>query len=78
MPFFKNVFKSKDPSRAGSKVGHDAAPVAPPKPRWEDAWSRKDVAPEEIQELIHVCTQEMKSRGRQPPVEAPHHALTPH
>jgi len=63
MPFFKNVFKSKDPSRAGSKVGHDAAPVAPPKPRWEDAWSRKDVAPEEIQELIHVCTQEMKSRA---------------
>ncbi|KAF2850658.1 hypothetical protein T440DRAFT_517967 [Plenodomus tracheiphilus IPT5] len=63
MPFFKNVFKSKDGSRAGSKAGHNAEPVAPPKPRWEDAWSRKEVAPEEIQELVHVCTQEMKSRG---------------
>ncbi|KAI8940436.1 hypothetical protein NX059_004124 [Plenodomus lindquistii] len=63
MPFFKNVFKSKDPSRSGSKVGHDTEPVAPPKPRWEDSWSRKHVAPDEIQELVHVCTQEMKSRG---------------
>ncbi|KAF2682852.1 hypothetical protein K458DRAFT_56361 [Lentithecium fluviatile CBS 122367] len=64
MPFFKNVFKSKDGSRAGSKAArHDEQPAAPPKPRWEDAWSRKDVAPDEIQELIHVCTQEMKSRA---------------
>lgn len=63
MPFFKNVFKSKDGPRSGSKAGHSTEPVAPPKPRWEDAWSRKDVAPEEIQELIYVCTQEMKSRG---------------
>ncbi|KAF1842681.1 uncharacterized protein K460DRAFT_356509 [Cucurbitaria berberidis CBS 394.84] len=65
MPFFKNVFKSKDGSRSASKAGKygDEQPVAPPKPRWEDAWSRKDVAPEEIQELVHVCTQEMKSRA---------------
>lgn len=66
MPFFKNVFRSKDGTRAGSKAAKYAdvdQPVAQPKPRWEDAWSRKDVAPEEIQELIHVCTQEMKSRG---------------
>lgn len=63
MPFFKNVFRSKDGPRSASKAGHHDAPVAPPKPRWEESWSRKDVAPEEIQELIHVCTQEMKSRG---------------
>ncbi|KAF2132842.1 hypothetical protein P153DRAFT_428873 [Dothidotthia symphoricarpi CBS 119687] len=63
MPFFKNVFKSKDATRSASKASKNDAPVAPPKPRWEDAWSRKDVAPEEIQELIHVCTQEMKSRA---------------
>jgi hypothetical protein len=68
MPFFKNVFKSKDGSRAASKAGKygdNAEPVAQPKPRWEESWSRKEVAPEEIQELIHVCTQEMKSRGTQ-------------
>jgi hypothetical protein len=68
MPFFKNVFKSKEGSRFASKAGkyadqQNGGPVVPPKPRWEEAWSRKDVAPEEIQELIHVCTQEMKSRG---------------
>lgn len=62
MPFFKNVFKTKDPSRSGSKAEASSEPA--PRPRWEDAWSRKDVAPEEIQELVHVCTQEMKSRGR--------------
>ncbi|KAJ8112268.1 hypothetical protein OPT61_g5333 [Boeremia exigua] len=60
MPFFKNVFKSKDPSRSGSKA--EASEPAP-RPRWEDSWSRKDIAPEEIQELVHVCTQEMKSRA---------------
>jgi hypothetical protein len=65
MPFFKNVFKSKDGPRSASKAGkYDAGePVAPPKPRWEESWSRKDVAPEEIEELIHGCTQEMKTRG---------------
>ena len=66
MPFFKNVFRSKDGPRSKSAAGNYAdrdQPVAPPKPRWEDSWSRKDVAPDEIQELVHVCTQEMKSRG---------------
>ncbi|KAJ4990243.1 hypothetical protein SVAN01_04334 [Stagonosporopsis vannaccii] len=61
MPFFKNVFKSKDASRSGSKAEASSEPA--PRPRWEDAWSRDDVAPEEIQELVHVCTEEMKSRA---------------
>jgi hypothetical protein len=60
MPFFKSVFHSKDKQK-GAKTAPE--PVAPPKPRWEESWTRKDVAPDEIQELIHVCTQEMKSRG---------------
>ncbi|KAE8822770.1 hypothetical protein PTNB85_09047 [Pyrenophora teres f. teres] len=60
MPFFKNVFTSKDKQKA-AKAAPEAP--APPKPRWEESWTRKDVAPEEIQELIHVCTQEMKSRA---------------
>lgn len=68
MPFFRNVFKSREGSRSASKAGkyadqQNGGPVVPPKPRWEEAWSRKDVAPEEIQELIHFCTQEMKSRA---------------
>ncbi|KAF1837479.1 hypothetical protein BDW02DRAFT_577081 [Decorospora gaudefroyi] len=60
MPFFKNVFHSKDKQKPAKPAPE---PVAPPKPRWEESWTRKDVAPEEIQELVHVCTQEMKSRA---------------
>ena len=37
--------------------------MAPLKPKWEDAWSRKDVEPEEVQELLRYCTYEIKSRG---------------
>ena len=67
MPFFSSIFKSKDGSRSakGGKNGNDAnGQVAQLKPRWEESWTRKDVAPDEIQELIHVCTQEMKTRGK--------------
>jgi len=69
MPFFSKVFRSKDNVGATLKAKRDAVPVevggpvAPPVPQWEDAWSRKHVAPEDVQELIHECTQEMKSRG---------------
>ncbi|KAF2467550.1 uncharacterized protein BDR25DRAFT_344905 [Lindgomyces ingoldianus] len=67
MPFFKNVFRSRDgprsSSRAAKHADHSDGPAALPKPRWEESWSRKEVAPNEIQELIHVCTQEMKSRA---------------
>ncbi|KAF1975793.1 hypothetical protein BU23DRAFT_552267 [Bimuria novae-zelandiae CBS 107.79] len=63
MPFFKKVFGSKDAARAAKAGNANSQPVAPPKPRWEESWTRKDVAPDEIQELIHVCTREMKSRA---------------
>lgn len=63
MPFFKKVFGSKDAARA-AKAGNAAnEPAAPPKPHWQESWARKHVQPDEIQELIHVCTHEMKSRG---------------
>lgn len=61
MPFFKNVFTSKDKQKSAKSAPE---PAAPPKPRWEESWTRKEVAPDEIQELVHVCTQEMKSRGK--------------
>ena len=71
MPFFSRVFKkNKDSDLARAKVKskkhieqESAAPVLPPKPRWADAWSRKDVEPEEVQELLRGCTFELKSRG---------------
>ncbi|KAF2636720.1 DUF1708-domain-containing protein [Massarina eburnea CBS 473.64] len=67
MPFFKNVFKSKDGPRSGSKADKNDQPAPPKKPNWEQSWSRKDVAPHEIQELVHVCTRELKARGLDTP-----------
>lgn len=33
------------------------------KPRWEDAWTRRTVEPDEVQQLIRFCTEELKARG---------------
>jgi hypothetical protein len=35
----------------------------PQKPRWDDAWTRRTIEPEEVQELIRFCTEELKARG---------------
>lgn len=32
-------------------------------PKWEDSWLRTRVDPEEVAELLHGCTAEIKSRG---------------
>lgn len=69
MPFFSKVFRSnKDGSGATSKskkhaLQNGAVQLPPPKPRWDDAWLRKEVEPEEVQELLRGCTQELKSKG---------------
>lgn len=68
-------FRGRDKDGAGlaspksrKKAGHYAngvvAPAPPPKPLWEgDAWARKEVEPEEVQELLRGCTHELKSRA---------------
>lgn len=65
MPFFTRVFRSKDSNSITKKA--PKAPViedqAPPKPIWTDAWQRTEVAPDEVQELLRGCTQELKARG---------------
>ncbi|EXJ78374.1 hypothetical protein A1O3_09535 [Capronia epimyces CBS 606.96] len=62
MPFFSKVFKSKD---AAAKKA--TAPVANgdthQKIQWSDAWLRTRVDPEEVSELLHMCTAELKSRA---------------
>ncbi|KAH9431839.1 hypothetical protein MCOR02_009110 [Pyricularia oryzae] len=35
----------------------------PQKPQWEDGFARTTVEPEEVQELVHRCTSELKARG---------------
>jgi hypothetical protein len=62
MPSFLRVFRRDTDAKSKKKAIANNV-VEPEKPKWEESWSRKDVRPEEVQELIHVCTQEMKSRG---------------
>ena len=72
MPFFSKVFRTKDRDGAFSKSkkhshANGVAPLPPPKPQWEDAWLRKEVEPEEVQELLRGCVHEVKSRGMKRP-----------
>lgn len=36
---------------------------APSKQRWTDAWTRTSVDPDEVHEVLHHCTLELKARG---------------
>ncbi|TVY62718.1 Morphogenesis-related protein MSB1 [Lachnellula suecica] len=70
MAGFFSRLKGKDgPSKVNKKKGapQDNVVAAPPKPRWEDAWTRKTVDAEEVQELLRGCTLELKSRGLDTP-----------
>ncbi|KAK3716699.1 multicopy suppressor of a budding defect [Vermiconidia calcicola] len=66
MPFFSR-FKNKG-AQPASKGRNEANGVngmhtGPQRPRWQSTWSSKEVVPEEVEELIHTCTAEMKSRA---------------
>ena len=66
MPFFSKVFKGKDVSASKASLSVDgptSGSINPLRSAWEDAWKRTEVSPNEVQELIHICTQELKSRG---------------
>ncbi|RMZ81236.1 hypothetical protein DV737_g2667, partial [Chaetothyriales sp. CBS 132003] len=67
MPFFSKVFKAKDDSRQKS-VATLPSSNGPPKVQWSDAWLRTRVDPEEVAELLHECTAEVKSRGLDVPL----------
>ncbi|KAI4100772.1 MAG: hypothetical protein L6R37_005264 [Teloschistes peruensis] len=65
MPFFSRL-RGGGPTSKNKKqtnLNGNAPPPPPPKPRWPDAWLQKDVEPEEIQELLRGCTNEIKSRA---------------
>ncbi|KAI9376307.1 hypothetical protein BJX61DRAFT_539005 [Aspergillus egyptiacus] len=72
MPFFSRVFRSKD-SLATKKSSKTTAPESsgPAKPTWTDAWQRTEIAPEEVQQLLRACTQELKVRGMSIPRPSP-------
>ncbi len=63
MPSLFSRLKGKD-SKSKKKNGDlDLASQISQKPKWDDAWTRKTVEPDEIQELIKLCTGELKARG---------------
>ncbi|KAL2123128.1 hypothetical protein VTJ04DRAFT_3583 [Mycothermus thermophilus] len=55
----------KRDGKGKSKKGplDDLIDQQPQKPRWEDAYARKTVEPEEVEELIRLGTEELKARG---------------
>jgi len=67
MPSFFSRLKSKDGPTKLSKSKKNAPQgdiqQTAPKLAWEDAWTRKTVEPDEVQELLRGCTLELKSRG---------------
>ncbi|KAK1706015.1 hypothetical protein BDP67DRAFT_548229 [Colletotrichum lupini] len=64
MPSLFSRLKSKDGSKKAKKgANFDNADQLPAKPKWDDAFTRKTVEPEEIQDLIRRCTDELKARA---------------
>ncbi|KAI1761771.1 DUF1708-domain-containing protein [Hypoxylon sp. FL1150] len=65
MPSLFSRIRGKDSSKKSKKNGHldDLTHQLPNKSRWEDAYTRTSVDPEEIQELVGRCTGELKARA---------------
>jgi hypothetical protein len=59
-----SIFSRRKKDGKSKKDGLDDADLVLQKPKWDDAWTRKTVEPEEVRELLHGCTEELKSRGR--------------
>ncbi|CAD6589392.1 MAG: hypothetical protein ASARMPRED_004027 [Alectoria sarmentosa] len=58
------VATPRSKKKANAHTNGAVASTPPPKPLWEgDAWTRKEVEPEEIQDLLRGCTNELKSRA---------------
>ncbi|KAI2626383.1 hypothetical protein GGS21DRAFT_530159 [Xylaria nigripes] len=64
MPSLFSRIKGKDGKFRSKKHGNeDSALQLSGKPRWDDAYARTSVNPDEVQELVHRCTAELKARA---------------
>ncbi|KAK3671261.1 multicopy suppressor of a budding defect [Recurvomyces mirabilis] len=64
MPLFSRLKNKGAQPAAKSKGQTEATPAAAPvKPRYQATWNSKAVDPSEVEELVHACTREMKSRA---------------
>ncbi|KAI9171774.1 Morphogenesis-related protein MSB1 [Paramyrothecium foliicola] len=55
--------KAKDGSKSRKKDAGQSADLLSSQPKWTDAYARTSVEPEEIHELIHCCTVELKTQA---------------
>lgn len=60
---FSRLKGGKEGNKKKNAAAQQSASDAPAKPKWDDAWTRTTVEPEEIHQLIRYCTEELKSRG---------------
>ncbi|KAL5337289.1 hypothetical protein BJX70DRAFT_247311 [Aspergillus crustosus] len=67
MPSFTRFFRGKDFNAKKSSKTPATDHTGPAKPTWTDAWQRTEVGPEEVQQLLRACTQELKVRALQTP-----------
>ncbi|KAI1433831.1 hypothetical protein GGR50DRAFT_665970 [Xylaria sp. CBS 124048] len=64
MPSIFSRIRGKDGKFRSKKNGNDESSLQlQTKPRWEDAYARTSVDPDEVQDLVHRCTVELKSRA---------------
>jgi hypothetical protein len=64
MPGLFSRLKARDGAKSRKKdAGQSSADLASLQPKWTDAYARTSVEPEEIHELIHCCTVELKTQG---------------
>ncbi|KAG5940535.1 hypothetical protein E4U60_000471 [Claviceps pazoutovae] len=63
MAGFLSRLKARDGLRKKKHGIQDLANAHPQKPKWDDAYTRASVEPEEVHELLHFCTAELKARG---------------
>ncbi|KAK5736162.1 multicopy suppressor of a budding defect [Elasticomyces elasticus] len=66
MPLFSRLKNKGAQTTSKSKAQADLSngrQKAPEKPRWQATWSSSTVDPVEVEELVHACTKELKSRG---------------
>ncbi|KOS19162.1 Morphogenesis-related protein MSB1 [Escovopsis weberi] len=70
MPGLFSRLKAKDFDFRSKKKNaiNDLIDAMPPVPKWDDAYTRKTVEPEEIQELLSRSTEELKFRGLDQPL----------
>ncbi|KAG6009756.1 hypothetical protein E4U21_001505 [Claviceps maximensis] len=63
MAGFLSRLKARDGLRKKKHGMQDNADALPLKPKWDDAYTRTSVGPEEVHDLLHFCTAELKARG---------------